>query len=208
MLKATSFYLRPGVMLGLLLFAGWMLFFSFFAWEKIFLNWCVFGFSQPKLVVTNWLLIFSTLFAVTGWIISAMMTLRNSIKQHTVNTVLQSRLSATYMGNAETINTTLFSPTAPKDSVSVEYLTDPANLAILKSVHYVLNYLEFVSVGIRLGDLDEKILCFTMRGIVLRLYEKVLPYMKHMREDDGVKVGKPEQLEHVTWLYQRWKKRK
>lgn len=42
---------------------------------------------------TNWLFLFATFLAVVGWITTAIVNLRNSIKQHTINTLLQSRLS-------------------------------------------------------------------------------------------------------------------
>ena len=195
-------------MLGLLLLLGWVIFGAFVWWEsfppktyKLF--WQD---NPPVLVVQNLLFLIGVVSAITGWVVSSYITLRNSIKQHTINTLLQTRLSATYMDEAKLINKTFFGPSADKDPASLAFLHDQENVAVLSSVDYVLNYLEFLSVGIRHGDLDEKVLRQTMRGIVVRLYEKVIHYMHEIRDVKDGKAGNPQQLEHVTWLYDRWRK--
>jgi len=193
-------------MLGLLLYGELFLFFSFVAWEMHFSEYLFLGHEAPPLLTQNWLFLIGIVSAITGWIVSAYMTLRNSIKQHTISTLLQSRLSATYMENANLINTAFFAPSMKDDPpVSMQFLHDPANAKALQAVNYVLNYLEFLSVGIRHGDLDKKVLRHTMRGIVVRLYEKMSIYLQYMRGDENGVVARPNQLEHVTWLYQQWK---
>lgn len=193
-------------MLGLLLCGELFLFFSFVAWELCFHEWLLFGLPAPDLQTSNWLFLIGIVSAITGWIVSAYITLRNSIKQHTINTLLQSRLSATYMENANLINANFFAPSMKDDPpVTVDFLYDPANAKSLQAVNYVLNYLEFLSVGIRHGDLDKKVLRHTMRGIIVRLYEKMSKYLEFMRGEENGVVARPNQLEHLTWLYNEWK---
>lgn len=192
-------------MLYLLLFAEIGVFLTFVIWVRCFDNWRILGHDVPKLVLSNWLFLIGVVSAITGWIVSGYITLRNSIKQHTINTLLQSRLSATYMAEARHINKTFFNPGMGKEPVELSKLIDPDNVDDRAAVDYVLNYFEFLAVGIRHGDLDKNVLKHTMRGILVRLYEKMELYLKYMREDDGKVVRKPTQLEHLTWLYNEWK---
>lgn len=195
---------RPGQLLGLLSFIVLGSFAGLLIWHNCLAEYRFLGLDLPDMK-GKWLFTMGILAAICGWIVSAAITVRNSIKQHTINTLLQSRLSATYMEHAKCINKELFSPGQGNEPVQVSFLHHPDHVEVLRSVDYVLNYLEFLSVGIRHGDLDEKVLRHTMRGIVIRLYEKVRLYMWEMRGDDGVYVARPQQLEHLTWLYLRWK---
>lgn len=204
--KHLSLWFRPSRLLGLLLFGELGLFFSFALWQTEFPNRQMFGNSPPVLKIENWLFLIGVVSAITGWIVSSYITLRNSIKQHTINTLLQSRLSATYMQYASRINKSYFAPDAPSGPVPLESLlaTDDESRENLAALNYVLNYFEFLAVGIRHGDLDRKVLKHTLRGILVRLYEKCECYIKYTRGDDGKTVAMPRQFEHVSWLYQDW----
>ena len=144
-----------------------------------------------------------------GWVVSAYMTLRNSIKQHTINTLLQSRLSATYMQHALCINKKFFPPNElTYDHIEMDFFNDEANVEIIQSVAYILNYFEFLSAAVRYGDLDETLLRSAVGGMLIRFYERMMLFIKFQRGDDGRVALHPRQLEHYTWLFKRWKKKK
>ena len=196
--------LRPSKMLGFLLYAWPILFVLFIIWHCWFGPFSMFGKSIDKLRLSNWIVLVGVVFAVEGWMVSAYITLRNSIKQHTINTLLQSRLSAVYMESARIINESFFAPGMNDEPISVTFIRSSFNVKERGAVDYVLNYFEFLAVGIRHGDLDKNVLGHTLRGILVRLYGKMILYIKFMRDDDGIKVGNPAQLEHLTWLYESW----
>lgn len=204
---------RPSRMLGFLLFAVPIFFLWLIVWKYYFPEYFLFGFIPGPLKLTkpNWLILSGIVAAVMGWLVSAYITLRNSIKQHTINTLLQSRLSTYYQEQAKVINETFFAPGMPlNDAVPLEYLLskDDANRKALGAVNYVLNYFEFCAVGIRYGDLDENLMRQTMRGIIRRLCERMMLYIKYTRGEDasGALNKTTTQFEHIIWLLERWEK--
>lgn len=200
-------------MLGFLLFIVPIGFVSIAIWKYFFPEYFFLGFIPAPLKLTkpNWLVLVGVVAAVMGWLVSAYITLRNSIKQHTINTLLQSRLSTQYQGQAKVINQSFFAPGMPKtDPVLLEVLlsSEEKNREALEAVNYVLNYFEFCAVGIRYGDLDENLMRQTMRGIILRLCSRMMLYIKYTRgEDENGNLKEPTtQFEHIKWLLKRWEK--
>lgn len=190
------------IQLGLFIALGWWQKTSSQPHQLLHLTW-------PHLTMQNWVVLAGVEAAVWGWVVTSYMTLRNSIKQHTINTLLQSRLSATYMAHATCINEKFFPPGALTfDQVPLEYFSDKENFVVVASINYLLNYFEFLSAAARYGDLDETLLRGTMGGILCRFYDRMMLYIKSQRGDDGNAVARPQQLEHCTWLYERWKKAK
>jgi hypothetical protein len=77
--------------------------------------------------------------------------------------------------------------------------------AQLAALRYLLNYFEFIAVGIRYGDLDEKLLKNTLRGILCGVYEAAGPLVTQRRQAPaGSKAEKSKTFEHLEWLYTRW----
>lgn len=174
----------------------------------VLMGWVFFDLKKPNYLflglipapkISNWPLTLGFFAALTGWMVSAWVTLRNSTKQHTFNIWLQTRCSAKYMEHAEIINKLYFNR---KDGyvLTIDDLEKPDFKNIEQSFVYVLNHYEFVAVGIRSGDLDEDIIRQAMRGIVVGLYEYASAYIKRMQGQS------PQAYEHLTALYHRWKK--
>lgn len=204
-------WFRPSRMLGFLLFIVPTIFLWLAVWKYYFPEYLLFGIipAPVKLTKPNWLLLVGVVAAVMGWLVSSYITLRNSIKQHTINTLLQSRLSTHYQQQAQVINQTFFAPGMPlNDPVPLDFLLDEKNKDALGAVNYVLNYFEFCAVGIRYGDLDENLMRQTMRGIIRRLCNRMMPYIRYTRkEDENGKLAEPTtQFEHIKWLLTRWEK--
>lgn len=211
MVKVSLPPMKPSYVLGFLLFAVWFGFFILYSYENKFFG----NIDNNGLDKSQWLVIFGVAVAATGWITTSYITLRNSIKQHTINTLLQSRLSATYMENVKLANKRYFTMEGifPVSREEIEK-KDPESQ--LPALGYVLNYLEFVAVGIRNGDLDEKVMKQTFRGMVCSMREVGDAYVDFARESIRLENRKdapcvsskfqPENaiFEHLDWLYERW----
>ena len=73
---------------------------------------------------------------------------------------------------------------------------------VLEDVTYLLNYYEFIASAIRYGDLDEKLLKESLRGMLCNTYELTRDLISYRR----TKSRMPNLLlyEHLEWLYLRW----
>lgn len=148
--------------------------------------------------------VFAAFIAAIGWNVTALVTLRNSVKQHTINTLLQSRLSATYMEHVKAANATFCTPNGELIPLTKEEVKNPPAGVTFTSLGYMLNYLEFIAVGIRHGDLDEAVLKNSLRGIVCSLYCVAFELIQARR----AQVQDPKQsrtYENLCWLHERWK---
>lgn len=200
MLDSIVLWFRPSRVLGLLLFTELVIFILFTGWELIWFQKTFLGNSPPNLDTQNWMLLISLASAITGWIITAIVNVRNSIKQHTINTLLQSRLSATYMAHADVVNKNFIAQDGtlkPLQQSELELQSDATQVK-LNSLRYVLNYIEFISIGIRYGDLHESLLKSSLRGIVLNAYKFSEVYIRHSQK---INI---RAYENLRWLRNRW----
>ena len=141
MFDRIMLWFRPSRVLGLLLFVELVVFVLFAGWELIWFRLTFFGHLPPALDTQKWILLITLASALTGWIITAMVNVRNSIKQHTINTLLQSRLSATYMAHADIVNRNFIAPDGslkPLLQTELEVQSE-ATQAKLNSLRYILN---------------------------------------------------------------------
>ncbi|MBB3178746.1 DUF4760 domain-containing protein [Variovorax sp. Sphag1AA] len=160
---------------------------------------------QFRLEKGQWILLFGVVAAIVGWIISSMVAIRNGIRQHTINILLQSRLSQTYMEQAMIVHMRYFHRHGMRYLTEEEIETDSPD-ARLPSLRYVLSYLEFIAVGIRYGDLDEKLMRRTLRDVVCSLYEASGALIAG---GPRTAAGRRAQvtfssLENLSWLYELW----
>lgn len=183
---------RPGFVLGLLLSIVWLVFFAFCWWQA----------NLPpkdalqKFQSQQWVLLVAALAATSGWIVTSWMGVRNSVKQHTINTLLQSRLSIEYMKHASTLGRHYksFSEQSGQQDTA-QRATDGLDE---ESLQYVLNYFEFIAIGIRAGDLHEGLLRGSLRSIVCRNVEMSKDWI------DDCRAKSPRLYENLGWLQNRW----
>lgn len=139
--------------------------------------------------VTFWAGYGAVLVALWG----ARVGIKNMVRQHTINTLLQSRLSSIFIERGAKV----------ADGVA-NFKADPNAESILQYVEqddlkYVLNFYEYVAVGIKYGDLDEQIMCDTLRGIVISLCSEFREYIKSRQEIN------PRLYINLTNLRDKWK---
>ena len=93
---------------------------------------------------------FTVFFAVFGWLITNYFTAKNSIRQHTVAILTQTRLSTEYIKHAHNLLEFQDTHKVISKEVYLKLYQDKQ-----RSITYFLNTLEFIVAGIRLGDFDE-----------------------------------------------------
>lgn len=147
--------------------------------------------------------LFATFLAAIGWTITSLVTLRNSVKQHTMNTLLQSRLSATYMEHVKSVNG-MYTSNGRIIPLTASEVRRPPMGVEFGSLNYMLNYFEYVAVGIRHGDLHEGLLKASLRGIVCNIYCVAEKLIEERRAELGpYRVSRS--YENLCWLHNRWK---
>jgi hypothetical protein len=152
----------------------------------------------------EWLALYAVFTAVLGWLFAAWVQVRNSIKQHTINTMLQSRLSSSFQEKAAQIRA-VFQRDLKFGSVLAEDLAVTEKQEALESLRYMLNYYEFIAVGIRKGDFDEELMRLSWRGIVVSLVSQTTVLIDKLRgKVESGEPSNPRGYENLLWLYERW----
>lgn len=184
---------KPIYLMGFVIFGVLLTSFFFSLWVLKFEDW-LFLWILPAPDITNWGILVAALVAMIGWLVTSIITTRNSIKQHTVTTLLQTRLSAEYMKHAHVINELLEQNS--ELLIDSQYLRD--NLQVSAALSYVLNYVEFLSAGLRTGDFDNLLLKLTMKGIFKNLFSRCGPLLMEIRQKN------PNGMEHFVAVCEFW----
>jgi hypothetical protein len=140
------------------------------------------------------LTIFGIAFATTGWVWSTKRARSLSRKQHTFNALLQSRFNAQYQEAHGVMRHHI------KSGKKVE-LSKIKNKEFDGKLTFILNHYEFLSAGVRNGDISEQLLKDSQRSVIVSLFEFAEPYIQNLRNDRH----KQALFEHLEWLYMRWK---
>lgn len=181
------------------------LFLLFVIWEVyVTKHWLIFGSRAPKLEARDWLVLVGLVAGIAGWVCSSFVALRNSIKQHTVNIYVQSRLSSPYAETIKRVNLRHFSIGATAGPIPENFFMDVANAELMHDINTVLNYFEFIAVGVRYGDLDESMLKQIMRSMIVNMCSKASVYIEFVRNQENG-IGGSRSFEHLLWLSERWK---
>lgn len=143
------------------------------------------------------------LIALAGWMVQSWTSTRNSRKQHTINVLFQTRLSSEFTKHVDNIQAR-FPDVTPIKYSEVKYLADKS---VWESVRFILNYYEFIAVGVRHGDLDEKLLRDCICTQMCTFHNRAIDVLRTTREEG--EHGKPAPskrrvLRNLVWLYWRW----
>ena len=146
------------------------------------------------------LLLLGTLTAVLGWLFTSRGQSLNATRSHSIQTLMASRMSEAYTRQVE-VATNVYCNF--KDTNGQNYaltLADFSGLTLKKknAIFYLLNYLEFIAVGIRYGDLDEKLMKSTLKTIIYKNYTFFEAIVKDKQQT------MPTVYEHLTALHKRW----
>lgn len=157
--------------------------------------------------------IVSSYVLICGWWVQGIMSKLATKRQHTVNTLLQSRLSSTYqnqLGECQSLLPSgeyflsrkvveVFSERENQSHISDYKVSDDFKKKI-RSACYILNYFEFLAQGIKKEDFDEELLKLCLSGHVRNLERKLYHLITVENEKDR------EVFEGFVWLAKRWLK--
>lgn len=186
-------FLRPSRVLGLLICAVVGSFSGFVWWQVNLVD------PDPRALFANqWVLAFGAFTAMVGWMVSSLVTVRNVVKQHTVSTLLQSRLAAAYVEKLSLVNQHYSKIGEEVTAIPEADMTDGTKADQIAAMRYLLNHFEFIALAIRYGDLDEVLMKGSMQGIVCNLAKVGGPLIdKAVKKEAG-------NFYHLRWLVQRW----
>lgn len=156
--------------------------------------------------LTSFVAFLSAIAAITGWIFTSRIQIINATKTHAMQVLMNSRTSTVYMAkvdDAMKLRATVKEENnwTEKDRMYVskeKYLT--LNSDERSAVHYLLNFLEFIAVGIRHNNLDEDMLKGSFKTILTNNYLLFHPIILHIREQT------PSNYTELEVLFLRWDK--
>lgn len=150
---------------------------------------------------------FSMITIAIGWIIHVQSAMFNHRKTHTLNMLLQTRISTEYQNRHKALikHYSFGNEISPQD-VEAFYSEDPefeeSKVDAIRAAEYFLNFYDFLASGIKSNDLDEDLLYDSVRGYTSGLLEKTVHIRKHKTHEDSPKTWKP-----LKDLNARWKVR-
>jgi hypothetical protein len=135
----------------------------------------------------------AVLAAALGWGVSSWVAHRTARAKHTLD-IVSARFAQPAFGQAlsdfnagflgRRIDTALVARFAGSD--------EPRERAAVQGLRYLVNYFEFISVGVLMGELDDRIVRRTLRGNLNYVYDKCAFYIAE------VQAANPRTLEHFT----------
>jgi hypothetical protein len=190
--KPVKPYKKPSAMLGFLLLAMTLV-------SVIFLSWQIFlekG-SLDKLKAEHLLAAVGVSAAILGGLFSGWISLHNSIRQHTITALLDSRLSETYMGYADRLSRH-YSDYERRKKANPALRENPTDHVDILALRYILNYFEFVAIGVMRGDFDEGTLKDSLRSILRKNVSMSMAWIKIEQSSN------PLLFTNLIWLFNRW----
>lgn len=146
---------------------------------------------------SNRVAFFAAWVAFIATLLAAKVGVQNVVRQHTVNTLLQARLSEVFMKHGERMNKGVeryLAAPHPKNRKDRYVFED--------DFIYMLNFYEYVAAAIKHGDMSEPVMRDTVRGIVIGLAEDYKWFIK------DVQVEHPFAFENLVALAERWEKQR
>lgn len=133
--------------------------------------------------------------AATGWTVSSWVTHRTGRSKLTMD-VVASRYAQPAFGEALTaFNKILLNRRIDSALVGrLERSESDDDRKALQGLRYLLNFSEFIAVGVLEGELDERIIAKTLQGTLTYVHDHSLSYISDLQRRD------PRVLEHFTTL--------
>lgn len=171
----------------------------------------------PPMVAALWA-------AGMGWYVHFQASAKNHRTTNSFNLLMQTRTSSVFLERARTVQLTF--PHGSNVAVADKSLFESSVLSMLAqaatgggadaadaekrlelataadALKYLLNYYEFMAVGIEAKDLDENLLYDTISVTVTSMYHRAEPFITHLRKDATPK--QPLAFDSLEALVKRW----
>ena len=154
--------------------------------------------------LTSFVAFLSAIAAIAGWIFTSRLQIINATKTHAMQVLMNSRTSTAYVAKVDDAmklraKVKEENGWTEKDRIYVskeKYLELKAEER--SAVHYLLNFLEFIAVGIRHNNLDEDMLKGSFKSILTNNYLLFHPIILYIREQT------PSNYTELEVLFLRW----
>ncbi|MDC5071852.1 DUF4760 domain-containing protein [Acinetobacter baumannii] len=208
-----KFFLKPRthVQLNFIMIALVIVFLELVYWNLFLRQYTFLAFELTKIsfdskgderqTISNTLVVLlGTVVAILGWLFPTRANSVAATRSHTIHTLIKSSLSEIF--NHTVMLCTEVYVTARKQfgdgyKLKKEHF-EKLDQKYKDAIHYLLNYLEFVSTGIRFGDLDETLMKNMMKTIINTNYT----FFEEIIKDKQITL--PTVYEHLTALQKRW----
>lgn len=208
--QSDNFYLKTrssvqlfyGLMILGLVFLNLILWKSFFS-EYYFFKFNISGNNKHVLLAT----LLATVAAVSGWVFTARVQIINAIKNQSLQVLMNSRNSTIYIDKVDkvmSLRREIVKENKEKGLLDIKpFVTEEKYHSLddtyKSAIIYMLNYLEFISIGIRHYNLDEAFLKQSMRSIVNSNYDLFYKVIEIHRGYDNKEVYTQFELLHARW---------
>lgn len=120
--------------------------------------------------------------AALGWGVTSWTSHRNARAQHTINYLAQRFSNSTFSDQAALFNRYFAGKIINLDLIkSISTNESQEAIDALQALRYILNWFEFIAVGVSLGDLDIEIVTKTIRSNLILYTDRCLPYITEVR---------------------------
>lgn len=133
--------------------------------------------------------------AAIGWVAAGWITHRTGRSKLTMD-VVAARYSQPAFSEALTAFVNRFGTGAVDHQLvtKLEASADDEDRRAVQGLRYLLNYCEFIAVGVLEGELDERIVAKTLRGTINTVHDRSQRYIAHLQRTN------PRTLEHFSLL--------
>ncbi|WP_262739765.1 DUF4760 domain-containing protein [Acinetobacter pittii] len=135
-----------------------------------------------------------------GWLYAGRFQFISTIKSHSIQALMNSRLSDSYTEKFDSITKAV--ERLKKTQNNKDCLTEFDNLNTQEKLdlRYVLNFYEYISIGIRNNEFDEFLLKQMMRSQLINTFIYFEKYIEDIQKEQ------PTALINLIQLAIRWKK--
>lgn len=133
--------------------------------------------------------------AAIGWGVSGWIAHRNNRSRYTLD-VVAARYAQTAFTDALRGFNEVFKGVAINEATVAALANDPdpEKRKAVQGLRYLVNYFEFIAVGVLEGEIDEKIVAKTLRGNLIYIYDRCATYIIDLQRTN------PRTLENFTAL--------
>lgn len=199
---------RGSVQLLLVLFLIGIFVLNIIIWKSFFIEYEFLNFSlkaeKGTSKTTALVTMLAATAAVSGWVFTSRVQIINATKAHAMQALMNSRNSTIYIEKVE-LAMSMRKKLRKKKGLSVNDLVIVSELDYLEmngkqraAIHYMLNFMEFVSVGVRHNNMDEELIKGSLRSILKNNYVMFQPVIEYVRKTS------PSNYIEMETLHKRW----
>ena len=209
--RRDNFFLkiRSSNQLLLILILLGLVFTQILLWKGFFEDYTFLNFdiqnTKNQFKTTALVTVLAAIAAVFGWIFTSRVQIINTTRSHSVQVLMNSRNSTAYINKvdeATIIRRELIKELnlskGEKVQLSAERF-EKLEHAQKSAVTYLLNFLEFVAIGIRHNNLDEDLIKGSFKSILKSNYILFQPVIEYLREKDSSKIYNQLETLHKRW---------